>query len=173
MAHQHEIHSHYLKQAFNPARVKKFVRAAVPLLKRYDFEAIAFRGMSGALIAPVLAYRCNKTLVMVRKPKQNAYEDHSDLRIEGDAAMQRYLIVDDFMCSGTTVMTTIREINAFAPQAKCLGALFYNRFMLDGRAPSITNLLGCMPSSLHPYLVHAPDDFLLSASQKLMTTVCK
>jgi hypoxanthine phosphoribosyltransferase len=43
--------------------------------------------------------------------------------VEGDRATLRYIIVDDVIASGKTVQEIHKEIDKFAPQAKCIGVL--------------------------------------------------
>jgi adenine/guanine phosphoribosyltransferase-like PRPP-binding protein len=142
MSHELVIHSDYLDTALHPAKVKKFVNAAVKFLKPMDFDAIAFRGMSGALLAPLLAYKLHKTVIMVRKPKctDEDCQDHSRYRVEGDINAKRYLILDDFMCSGRTINVIVKEVSKFAPDAKCIGTLFYQEFMKYGGKLEISSI---------------------------------
>lgn len=88
--------------------------------RRMDFDAIAFRGHSGALIAAPLALALDKTMLMVRKPGVNA---HSYRLVEGDMAAKTYIIVDDTVSSGATVHAITDAIEGAAPQARCVGVL--------------------------------------------------
>jgi adenine/guanine phosphoribosyltransferase-like PRPP-binding protein len=97
--------------------LKETLRIAAKTLRKYEFDAIAFTGMSGALLAPTLALRLEKNLLMVRKPG----DSHSGMRVEGDKAALRYVIVDDFMASGRTVRTILKEVADFAWNAQCIG----------------------------------------------------
>ncbi len=83
------IHEDYMK-TLQPPILATRVRKAAKILRNYDFDAVAFRGMSGAILAPILALRLGKTMIMVRKP--GAY-CHSDYRVEGDLGARRYVIV--------------------------------------------------------------------------------
>jgi adenine/guanine phosphoribosyltransferase-like PRPP-binding protein len=114
-------HAEYLRNFIRPENLKKHIAYAVKALDGYKFDAIAFRGMSGALIAPPVALELGKTLIMVRKGSETC---HSKKIVEGDKAATRYIIVDDFCASGETAMTIQHTIyEKFAPQAKCLGVL--------------------------------------------------
>lgn len=97
-------------------------RMATTALKGWlsEFDAIAFRGMSGALIAPVVASRLKKSLIMVRKPNDDSHSTH---KVEGDSAARRYIILDDFCCNGDTQRAIREAITTFAPKAVCLGVL--------------------------------------------------
>lgn len=132
MAHEPSISAAYFGCAFHPAHMKHLIETATRLLTDQRFDAIAFRGMSGAVVAPVLAYALGKSIIMVRKPKIHSGEYHSHLIVEGDKNAERYLIVDDFRCSGNTVRAILEEVSNFAPESRCMGALFYHSFMSYG-----------------------------------------
>lgn len=95
-------------------------------------DAIAFTGMSGALVAPRVASLLDLPMLMVRK----AYDgSHSDYEVEGFVESQCYIIVDDFVCTGTTVGIICKRIAAaqrFLPErALCAGTVQYNELMDD------------------------------------------
>lgn len=108
----------HVEKVLERDKVAKIVPVAVQLLKRFEFDAIAFRGMSGCLLAAPLAYLTGKTLIMVRKPEQS----HTSLIVEGDKAAKTYVIVDDFISSGQTVKIIVQEVTKFS-DAKCIGTL--------------------------------------------------
>lgn len=132
MAHKPEVHSDYLHSALDLSKKTRQINKICRLANRYDFQAFAFRGMSGALMAPVLAFKSKKSLIMVRKAKSAAASDHSAYRVEGDKNTLRYFIVDDFTSSGETVRKIVSEISEFAPNAKCIGIILYNDFLKYG-----------------------------------------
>jgi hypothetical protein len=101
--------SEYLGQALQRRWRSELINQLVTFLqdKSHLFDAIAFRGMSGALIGPVLADRLDKKLIMVRKPTDG--ESHSRMTVEGEKA-DRYIIVDDFVSSGSTVRAIIQAL---------------------------------------------------------------
>lgn len=127
-AHVPHIHSSYLRKFLEPDKLKDHIRMACVALSDWDFDAIAFRGMSGALIAPPVALALGKTLIMVRKPDEDSHairwsipkENHL---VEGDAGARTYIIVDDFISSGRTKEAIIEAVKNFAPHARCLGLL--------------------------------------------------
>ena|ERR1051326_2464906 len=94
------IRSDYLNEVLDCESLKERIDNTVKLLRRKtkQFDAIAFRGMSGALVAPAVAARLKKNLLMVRKESA-----HSNRLVEGIRYPQRYIIVDDFISSGATV----------------------------------------------------------------------
>lgn len=54
--------------------------------------------MSGALIAPIVALRMNKPIIMVRKSSEKS---HSSRIVEGYKAASKYVILDDLICNWT------------------------------------------------------------------------
>jgi hypothetical protein len=160
MNHTPCIQSEYLGDVFDPKKLKAFLKLAIPLVKKYDFQSFAFRGISGALIAPLLAYKTGKTLIVVRKPKPDE-SSHSDYPVEGDLNAQRYIIVDDFQSSGSTVTAIISGIAQFNPSARCLGTLFYKDYFQFGTGGSI-RITHCRPAEhLQSFVSLYPDQFLI------------
>lgn len=104
------VHSTYLHVVVNHITLPKLVTHIANLLKPHkkQFDAIAFRGLSGALIAPLVAVRMKKHFLAVRKPSE---KNHSTMKVEGDFDAQRYIILDDFIDSGETIKEIITEIN--------------------------------------------------------------
>jgi adenine/guanine phosphoribosyltransferase-like PRPP-binding protein len=115
--------SSHIKQFINPKSLKKHIRNAVKALKEIDkvtpFDTIAFCGVSGCLIGPLLATSLKKEMIVVRKPRDDR---HSSYEVEGNADVKNYIIVDDLISSGDTmshVKSSIeRELTKFAI---CLG----------------------------------------------------
>lgn len=120
-------HADYLRYLIPLESRRKSLRLAKKFLKlsELQFDAIAFCGMSGALIGPSLALALNKNLLMVRKVEDT--HNHSKRKVEGDEAAERYIIVDDLVSDGNTVRMMRKRIKDFAPQAQCLGVLLINR----------------------------------------------
>ena len=64
------IGHHWITRFEAPRSRKVFIRRAIKALTLFGldkFDTIAFRGMSGALIGPILADALNKHLILVRK----------------------------------------------------------------------------------------------------------
>jgi hypothetical protein len=123
MTHEPRINcAPHLEPALDPTRLRKALAVSVKFLKTKDFDAIAFRGLSGSLVAPILALRLKKTLLAVRKGE----DSHSRQMVEGDFAAKRYIIVDDFIASGSTVYNIMKEIHSeLKGRAECVGFLGY------------------------------------------------
>jgi hypoxanthine phosphoribosyltransferase len=67
--------------------------------QKLKFDAIAFTGLSGALIAPLVADKLKKPIIAVRKEKTT----HSDCFVEGCFSGKKYIIVDDQISTGATI----------------------------------------------------------------------
>lgn len=114
----HIVCADYLGSLLDPEHLARMAKVARENLSSYDFDTIAFRGMSGALSAPVVATALGKSLVLVRKPGDSR---HSCFNVEGDTAAKRYIVIDDSVSSGTTLATIIRAMREFAPNAVYVG----------------------------------------------------
>ena len=106
---------------------KEVLKTAIGKLARMEFDAIAFCGMSGALIAPSLAASLKREIIMVRK--EDDCNNHSPYRVEGYVSAQTYIFVDDFVGTGSTFEHVLTQIQGFAPHARCLG--YYQYILAD------------------------------------------
>ena len=113
-------HVEYLDKIIRVEKLRLIVEKVVEISKRFEFDAWAFRGNSGALLASPLALATGKTMIMVRKPDTKSHSHHV---VEGDVGARRYIIVDDCVCSGATTRAIVEAIKDVAPKAKCLGVL--------------------------------------------------
>jgi len=106
-----ECNSSYLHSTLDAARLKKVVKYLSKIIKKKvgvdNFDAIAYRGMSGAGVATTLGYLFGKPLVMVRK---KGVDSHSSKIVEGALGAQRILLVDDCISTGATLMATVSDI---------------------------------------------------------------
>jgi adenine/guanine phosphoribosyltransferase-like PRPP-binding protein len=100
MAH---IISAYLDKPLTTEGLKKILNKSARMLRPHldKFDTIAFRGLSGALVGPMLAMRLKKEMLAVRKGE----DCHTSRKVEGNFSCERYIIVDDLVCSGGTVNT--------------------------------------------------------------------
>lgn len=114
-------HSGYLDELDTEIASFK-VEQSFKTLRGFSCEAIAFTGMSGAIMAPMIAARLGVPLILVRKPFDNS---HSGRRVEGAYDADTYLIVDDFISSGDTVRNIVQEILAVNAKARCVGVYSY------------------------------------------------
>ena len=107
----------HLWRFLQPQELKIITRVAVSVLSKHDFDAVAFRGISGNLIAPAIAMEMNKSLIAVRKTTKDC---NSDRKVEGDIVARRYVIVDDFISSGATVNAIMDEIYEVNKESRCI-----------------------------------------------------
>lgn len=90
----------YLNVVYDTKKFHKTIRKIVKIIKDngLQFDAIAFRGNSGSAAAYPLSYLLNKPLICIRKDSS-----HHGKKYEGAVGVQTYIIVDDFVESGTTI----------------------------------------------------------------------
>lgn len=102
-------------------RNKIIIKAVCDLRKISDsFDSIACCGVSGLMVVPQIAELLNKNIVVVRKGEKC----YSEFLTEG-AAPFRYIILDDLICSGTTVKHIKHTIRDEYARARCVGLYCY------------------------------------------------
>lgn len=103
------MHTVYLNEALGLKQRKQTVKKLCECIKKsgIKFDSIAFTGMSGALIAPLVAYKLKKNLVMVRKPSD---KNHSSMTVEAENVGKRYIIIDDLIFSGKTIINLVKTV---------------------------------------------------------------
>ncbi|KKN50727.1 hypothetical protein LCGC14_0629890 [marine sediment metagenome] len=113
------ILSDYLHSPLS-GNLRRKIEATINAINRnkVKFDAIAFRGMSGALVSPAVAVRLRKLLIMCREEYSNTHSRHL---VEGATKVNKYIIIDDFIEEGKT----IREIMKRLP-GRCMGVFLYN-----------------------------------------------
>lgn len=114
----------YLQPVFQLKERRQTVDRVIAALREQaiEFDAFACRGLSGLLIAPIVAMEMHKTLLVIRKDEKPT--PHSDRKVEGDIGARKYVIVDDLISSGNTVKDIIRLIREVS-QAECVGIVRY------------------------------------------------
>ena len=103
------INSDYLHCCFDRPELDAKLRAAQETLYSMSFDIIACRGVSGLLFSSLLAYKMRKGLAVVRKREHTS---HSCCKVEGHLPTQgeKWIIVDDFISSGSTVAEIITKL---------------------------------------------------------------
>jgi hypothetical protein len=103
------VRSSYLGSVYEPERFQKTVQAVVEALRPHvdDFDAIVFRGSSGAALGYTLGYLLKKPIVHVRKGTEGS---HSWDKVEGYYGAKRIAVVDDFVASGDTIRITLDDL---------------------------------------------------------------
>ena len=88
-------------------------------------DSIVVCGTSGLLVGPQVSEILYLNLVIVRKPNETS-SSYSDFDVEGTHP-SRYIILDDLVCSGSTVKYIIKTIKDETPISKCIGVYSYMR----------------------------------------------
>lgn len=114
----------WIRPLVDPAKRRQAVaRTRVRLSELPEFDAIAFTGLSGSVIAGAVASAMDKYLYCVRKEGESK---HSAYVVEGPETGLRYIIIDDFISSGSTVRRVMEKVAAHTDnQAKCVGAYLW------------------------------------------------
>jgi adenine/guanine phosphoribosyltransferase-like PRPP-binding protein len=87
-----------------------------------DFEAIACCGLSGSLVAPDVARKLDKKLVIVRK---NEGSHGHDVELSFNEDIGNYVIVDDLVESGKTINLIRKRLHWY--EGTCVGVYLYNQ----------------------------------------------
>jgi adenine/guanine phosphoribosyltransferase-like PRPP-binding protein len=85
-----------------------------------DFDSIVCCGVSGLMVVPQIAELLNKNILIVRKNEKR----YSQFRTEGIAPVH-YVVIDDLVCSGTTIKHITSIIKDEYTRARCIGAYMY------------------------------------------------
>lgn len=126
-AYQYPTH---LRPAMNREERKETVEECIQKLRQFDFDTLAFSGISGASIGFILAQLMDKEIISVRQPgvKRRAGNQYNE---EGYRHALKYVVIDDLISTGTTAARVIRGVRKIAPQAELVGILvYYNRVVL-------------------------------------------
>jgi adenine/guanine phosphoribosyltransferase-like PRPP-binding protein len=117
---------YYLRSVLDLTERRWIVQRAADAITKHlgEFDALAFRGLSGALLAPELASVMGKNIIAVRKGESC----HSDYMVEaspGTRSSVRYVIIDDLIDTGATVQAIRDEIRRAFPDSQVIGAYCY------------------------------------------------
>lgn len=110
-------------RVLNHKNRNKIIIKAVCDLRRISeqFDSIICCGVSGLMVVPQIAELLDKHIVVIRKPDEKCY---SDFPMEGVTPF-RYVIVDDLVCSGSTIKHIKHTIYEDCPKAQCVGVYCY------------------------------------------------
>ena len=97
----------------------KVIDDCVIYLKEHklDFDTIACCGTSGLLVVPQISQTLKKNILVVRKADEKRY---SPFQYEGPIP-NKYIIIDDLICSGRTIKHILNTIKEDCPRSICLG----------------------------------------------------
>ena len=135
------IRSEYLECVYEPKRLRRTIRRTVTALrnlrKRTWFDAVAFRGSSGAAVAYAASAELGIPLLHVRKGGS-----HCHLKVEGARGVRTYVILDDFIDSGNTVRAIVKEVRRELSEPVLVAVVLYASYgseylreRLDGWVP--------------------------------------
>lgn len=114
--------SHTCRVLNHKNRNKIIIKAVCDLRKIKDnFDSIVCCGISGLMVVPQIAELLDKHIVVIRKPDEKCY---SEFPMEGVTPF-RYVIVDDLVCSGSTIKHIKNTIYEDCPKARCVGVYCY------------------------------------------------
>jgi orotate phosphoribosyltransferase len=116
--------ANWIKPLVDPAKRRTVLkRTRVRIADLGAFDAIAFTGLSGSIIAGAVALSMDKYLYCVRKSNESRHSDHV---VEGPATGLRYVILDDFISTGATIERIIEMVSAHTEgKAECVGAYLW------------------------------------------------
>jgi hypothetical protein len=123
----------YLHNAIDKKLLVPTVNNLLRLIRKskVQFDTIVFRGMSGALIAPIIAYKLDKEVIIIRKGE----DAHSCRKAEGYTKSKRFIIIDDFVSSGDTIRQIFQSLYEMSWESShwnemeaaiCSGVFLYN-----------------------------------------------
>jgi len=117
-----------------------------PLFKRYgtvldclckaiskdlnSFDAIAFRGASGMMIAPMVAHTLKKDFILVRK-ELSEEKRHSYYELEGKETVSNYIIIDDGIDEGNTINKILAAMKNRYRASFCYKIFLYNQYGIN------------------------------------------
>lgn len=122
---KHDIKSDYLGCVYDVKKRQQMVSYAVKQLKLVTdlFDFFVFRGTSGLLMGPEIAGRLKKPFSVIRKKNDNAHylQEFEGALVTGG----RYIVIDDFICSGTTLDIIVEAITKIDPTSVYVGCYLY------------------------------------------------
>lgn len=103
----------------NHKKRNSFIKQATINLKNIHetFDTIACCGTSGLLVVSQIAESLNKNILIIRKKHESKY---SPFLYEG-VIPEKYIIIDDLICSGSTVKHILKTVRDESPNSICLG----------------------------------------------------
>lgn len=112
---------------------KKMQRASVKiqhLCEEMKIDVLACCGSSGMMAAAVLTVALDIPVIYVRKVNETSHGSSVESNSIGKS-ISRYLIVDDFACTGATLDRIVEGIEKFADRnsmkrPECVGAFMYS-----------------------------------------------
>lgn len=100
--------SHYLGIIFDNGKYINVIDDLIMAIteSKIKYDAIAFRGVSGAAVGFPLSYLLKKPIICLRK----AGSSHCPYPYEGVVGVKSYIIVDDFVDTGKSIKDIVEMI---------------------------------------------------------------
>ena len=107
----------------NHAKRNSFINKAIINLESItnEFDTIACCGTSGLLVVAKIAELLDKNILIIRKKNESKY---SPFLYEG-VIPEKYIIIDDLICSGNTVKHILNTIKNESPNSICIGVYVF------------------------------------------------
>lgn len=119
----------YFGVALDPPQREQAVKKVVQKIKdsKIEFSSIAYRGNSGAAMAPIIAHLLKKHLIVVRKDRNEEPSHGTDVET-GSTQLPTadYIIIDDFVATGATIRAIVERLHP--KRLECKGAFLYRTF---------------------------------------------
>lgn len=111
-------HTYWLGVPFTKEIRAKRIASICEVLKDIDFDSIAVRGVSGLVMGPIVAHVMDKHLIVSRKEDPTG---HSIRTVEMSEYSRRYVILDDFVSSGDTLVKIVSDVDLELVGVCCYG----------------------------------------------------
>ncbi len=128
MRHDYELTTNYLRSVLQPDRLRNRLTWAKKVLAMYEYDSLAFCGLSGALFVSILAHELDKPMLLVRK--ENESSAHYPPPVEGYNHPQKYVFVDDQISTGATRERVLRQLSFFNAGNRHVLTLLYNEMQV-------------------------------------------
>jgi hypothetical protein len=114
-------------------------------MRSVDATHAVVRGSSGLSVAFGLRMLSDLRIVVARKPGENSHGDAVSAVGSSSEDLHRYVILDDFVSSGSTVAGIVRDLDG----AQCVGLFLYNGAGNPACFPKVAmyghGVVGCPP----------------------------
>ena len=136
------IESRYLQTLFDISLYGKTLAKTLEFIKKFqekqDFDAIAFSGMSGAALAFPLSLELKKSLICIRKYKATYHNT-----FEGNIDARSYIIIDDHINTGNTILKIIEVVKEKVPESRLVGIYLYDPVSSHLNHKTISDKINC------------------------------
>ena len=139
--------SDHIRPLLTSTKLREIIKEFSELLLTVEYDAIAFKGNSGAMFAGALSYETGKPLILVRKEAA-----HSNRKVETNFNLPKaaivdfqlkksfkYIIVDDLIFTSSTVSDIEKSVREFYLQMNVKAELELILLFQDYRTESFVN----------------------------------